>query len=236
MLLWLHHLASVETFQHNVYLPLRFHSCPVLGTSICLLFVDLSRKASPYRKQLIHSILRIGKFVAANLNSVTPENKAWNTKYFFSARSVAKKRSGTTLLEPVSSQRRSCQVTLIPGFRPLTWKEALGVYFTEVERQWKLFNSENPWSPVGLEDAKLPKEAYRFKLTWVHNRHFPIFMLIPFLNFVLHICVTGNVPSICAHLSRVDSFQGWYQVSQNMRMIVLSVKMEQDAVLVDYYK
>ncbi|CAI4498372.1 ADQ_G0022860.mRNA.1.CDS.1 [Saccharomyces cerevisiae] len=65
-----------------------------------------------------------------------------------------------------------------------------------------------------------PKEAYRFKLTWVLNRDFPIFfMLIPFLNFVLHICVTGNVPSITHLLSRVDSFM-LVQGFQNMRMIV----------------
>ncbi|CAI4887649.1 ADS_G0030790.mRNA.1.CDS.1 [Saccharomyces cerevisiae] len=89
----------------------------------------------------------------------------------------------TTLLEPFSLKKdEAAKVKSFKDSVPYI-EEALGVYFREVEKQWKLFNTEKSWSPVGLEDAKLPKEAYRFKLTWFLKRISNICMLIPFLRF-----------------------------------------------------
>ncbi|CAI4576584.1 BAQ_1a_G0031090.mRNA.1.CDS.1 [Saccharomyces cerevisiae] len=132
----------------------------------------------------------------------------------------------TTLLEPFSLKKdEAAKVKSFKDSVPYI-EEALEVYFTEVEKQWKLFNSEKSWSPVGLEDAKLPKEAYRFKLTWVLKRISNIFMLIPFLNFLCCIYVSRGM---CLLLRTF--YLGWIlfmlvQGFQNMRMIVLSVKME----------
>ncbi|CAD6633186.1 XXYS1_4_G0011670.mRNA.1.CDS.1 [Saccharomyces cerevisiae] len=115
--------------------------------------------------------------VAANLNSYFYENKVWNTKYFFFSAMSCQEAFRTTLLEPFSLKKdEAAKVKSFKDSVPYI-EEALGVYFTEVEKQWKLFNTEKSWSPVGLEDAKLPKEAYRFKLTWFLKRISNIFML-----------------------------------------------------------
>ncbi|CAI4722360.1 BDM_1a_G0044280.mRNA.1.CDS.1 [Saccharomyces cerevisiae] len=88
-----------------------------------------------------------------------------------------------TLLEPFSSKKdEAAKVKSFKDSVPYI-EEALGVYFTEVEKQWKLFNTEKSWSPVGLEDAKLPKEAYRFKLTWILKRIFKLRCLRVFLYY-----------------------------------------------------
>ncbi|CAI4609655.1 AKR_collapsed_G0034970.mRNA.1.CDS.1 [Saccharomyces cerevisiae] len=206
-----------------------------LGPIFVLVICGLSRKRS-LSKQLTQFCKEITKntpssdphdweVVAANLNSYLYENKAWNTRYFFFNAMGCQEAFRTTLLEPFSLKKdEAAKVKSFKDSVPYI-EEALEVYFTEVEKQWKLFNSEKSWSPVGLEDAKLPKEAYRFKLTWVLKRISNIFMLIPFLNFCAAYSVTGNVPSITHLLSRVDSFM-LVQGFQNMRMIVLSVKME----------
>nr|CAI6542093.1 AKR_HP1_G0022290.mRNA.1.CDS.1 [Saccharomyces cerevisiae] len=207
-----------------------------LGPIFVLVICGLSRKRS-LSKQLTQFCKEITKntpssdphdweVVAANLNSYLYENKAWNTRYFFFNAMGCQEAFRTTLLEPFSLKKdEAAKVKSFKDSVPYI-EEALEVYFTEVEKQWKLFNSEKSWSPVGLEDAKLPKEVYRFKLTWVLKRISNIFMLIPFLNFLCCICVTGNVPSITAPF-----ILGWIlfmlvQGFQNMRMIVLSVKME----------
>ena len=98
------------------------------------------------------------------------------------------------------------------------------VYFREVEKQWKLFNTEKSWSPVGLEDAKLPKEAYRFKLTWFLKRISNIFMLIPFLNFLCCIYVSRGM---CLLLRTL--YLGWIlfmlvQGFQNIRVLIMSME------------
>ncbi|CAI4283252.1 BAL_1a_G0004780.mRNA.1.CDS.1 [Saccharomyces cerevisiae] len=131
-----------------------------------------------------------------------------------------------TLLEPFSLKKdEAAKVKSFNDSVPYI-EEALEVYFTEVEKQWKLFNTEKSWSPVGLEDAKLPKEAYRFKLTWFLKRIFSIFMLIPFLNFLCCIYVSRGMYLLLRTL-----YLGWIlfmlvQGFQNMRMFVLSVNME----------
>ncbi|CAI4565462.1 ADQ_G0031120.mRNA.1.CDS.1 [Saccharomyces cerevisiae] len=207
-----------------------------LGPIFVLVICGLSRKRS-LSKQLTQFCKEITKntpssdphdweVVAANLNSYFYENKAWNTKYFFFNAMGCQEAFRTTLLEPFSLKKdEAAKVKSFKDSVPYI-EEALEVYFTEVEKQWKLFNSEKSWSPVGLEDAKLPKEAYRFKLTWVLKRISNIFMLIPFLNFLCCIYVSRGM---CLLLRTF--YLGWIlfmlvQGFQNMRMIVLSVKME----------
>ncbi|CAI4580005.1 BAP_1a_G0031210.mRNA.1.CDS.1 [Saccharomyces cerevisiae] len=155
-----------------------------LGPFFVLVICGLSRKRS-LSKQLIQFCKEITEntpssdphdweVVAANLNSYFYENKVWNTKYFFFSAMSCQEAFRTTLLEPFSLKKdEAAKVKSFKDSVPYI-EEALEVYFTEVERQWKLFNSEKSWSPVGLEDAKLPKEAYRFKLTWFLKRIFSI--------------------------------------------------------------
>ncbi|CAI4742637.1 ALH_1b_G0047820.mRNA.1.CDS.1 [Saccharomyces cerevisiae] len=142
-----------------------------LGPIFLLVICGLSRKRS-LSKQLTQFCKEITKntpslntrdweVVAANLNSYLYENKAWNTKYFFFNAMGCQEAFKTTLLEPFSLKKdEAAKVKSFKDSVPYI-EEALEVYFTEVEKQWKLFNSEKSWSPVGLEDAKLPKEAHR---------------------------------------------------------------------------
>ncbi|CAI4486128.1 BAL_1a_G0022480.mRNA.1.CDS.1 [Saccharomyces cerevisiae] len=207
-----------------------------LGPFFVLVICGLSRKRS-LSKQLIQFCKEITKntpssdphdweVVAANLNSYFYENKAWNTKYFFFNAMSCQEAFRATLLEPFSLKKdEAAKVKSFNDSVPYI-EEALEVYFTEVEKQWKLFNTEKSWSPVGLEDAKLPKEAYRFKLTWFLKRIFSIFMLIPFLNFLCCIYVSRGMYLLLRTL-----YLGWIlfmlvQGFQNMRMFVLSVNME----------
>ncbi|EDN62890.1 conserved protein [Saccharomyces cerevisiae YJM789] len=236
MLLWLP-LSVWWKLSNNWIYPL-IVSLLVLfwGPFFVLVICGLSRKRS-LSKQLIQFCKEITEntpssdphdweVVAANLNSYFYENKVWNTKYFFFSAMSCQEAFRTTLLEPFSLKKdEAAKVKSFKDSVPYI-EEALEVYFTEVEKQWKLFNTEKSWSPVGLEDAKLPKEAYRFKLTWFLKRISNIFMLIPFLNFLCCIYVSRGM---CLLLRTF--YLGWIlfmlvQGFQNMRMIVLSVKME----------
>ncbi|MCB6602591.1 hypothetical protein LI129_17455, partial [Erysipelatoclostridium ramosum] len=131
--------------------------------------------------------------IAANLNSYFYENKTWNTKYFFFSAMSCQEAFRTTLLEPFSLKKdEAAKVKSFKDSVPYI-EEALGVYFTEVEKHWKLFNTEKSWSPVGLEDAKLPKEAYRFKLTWILKRIFKLRCLPLFLFYLYNVFISRNV-------------------------------------------
>ncbi|CAI4521467.1 ASN_collapsed_G0023130.mRNA.1.CDS.1 [Saccharomyces cerevisiae] len=224
MLLWLP-LSVWWKLSNNCIYPLIVSLLVLfLGPIFVLVICGLSRKRS-LSKQLIQFCKEITKntpslnthdweVVAANLNSYLYENKAWNTRYFFFNAMGCQEAFRTTLLEPFSLKKdEAAKVKSFKDSVPYI-EEALGVYFREVEKQWKLFNTEKSWSPVGLEDAKLPKEAYRFKLTWFLKRIFNVFMLIPFLNFCAAYVSRGNVPSITHLVSRVDSFM-LVQVSKN---------------------
>ncbi|GAX68590.1 endosomal protein involved in turnover of plasma membrane proteins [Saccharomyces cerevisiae] len=176
MLLWLP-LSVWWKLSNNWIYPLMVSLLVLFwGPVFVLVIFRLSRKRS-LSKQLTQFCKEITKntpssdphdweVVAANLNSYFYENKAWNTKYFFFSAMSCQEAFRTTLLEPFSLKKdEAAKVKSFKDSVPYI-EEALEVYFTEVEKQWKLFNSEKSWSPVGLEDAKLPKEAYRFKLTW----------------------------------------------------------------------
>ncbi|CAI4356567.1 BAM_G0010900.mRNA.1.CDS.1 [Saccharomyces cerevisiae] len=207
-----------------------------LGPFFVLVICGLSRKRS-LSKQLIQFCKEITEntpssdphdweVVAANLNSYLYENKAWNTRYFFFNAMSCQEAFRTTLLEPFSLKKdEAAKVKSFKDSVPYI-EEALGVYFTEVERQWKLFNSEKSWSPVGLEDAKLPKEAYRFKLTWFLKRIFSIFTLTPFLNFLCCIYVSQGM---CLLLRTL--YLGWIffmlvQGFQNIRVLIMSMEQK----------
>ncbi|CAI4469757.1 CIH_collapsed_G0020020.mRNA.1.CDS.1 [Saccharomyces cerevisiae] len=198
-----------------------------LGPIFLLVICGLSRKRS-LSKQLTQFCKEITKntpslntrdweVVAANLNLYLYENKAWNTKYFFFNAMGCQEAFRITLLEPFSSKKdEAAKVKSFKDSVPYI-EEALGVYFTEVEKHWKLFNTEKSWSPVGLEDAKLPKEAHRSKFTWLLGRIFTIYFLPLCLAFFNCIYTSGNVDLISRFLFPVVMFFIMTRVFQNMR-------------------
>ncbi|CAI4860514.1 AMH_1a_G0056770.mRNA.1.CDS.1 [Saccharomyces cerevisiae] len=122
----------------------------------------------------------------------------------------------TTLLEPFSLKKDEAAKIKSFKYSVLYIEEALE----------SLFNTEKSWSPVGLEDAKLPKDAYRFKLTWILKRIFNIFMLIPFLNFLFCIYVSWGM---CLLLRTL--YLGWIffmlvQGFQNIRVLIMSMEQK----------
>ncbi|CAI4295673.1 BFH_collapsed_G0006460.mRNA.1.CDS.1 [Saccharomyces cerevisiae] len=208
----------------------------VLGPIFLLVICGLSRKRS-LSKKLIQFCKEITKntpcldthdweVVVANLNSYLYENKAWNTKYFFFNATDCEKMFRTTVLEPFSLKKdKAAKVKSFKDSVPYI-EEALGVYFTEVEKHWKLFNTEKSWSPVGLEDAKLPKEAHRSKFTWLLGRIFTIYFLPLCPAFFNCIYTSRNDDLISDFLWTVVIFLFMVWLFRNIRMIVLSVKME----------
>ena len=236
MLLWLP-LSVWWKLSNNWIYPLIVSLLVLFWGPIFLLFIrELSRKRS-LSKQLTQFCKEITKntpslnthdweVVAANLNSYLYEKKAWNTKYFFFNAMGCQEAFRTTLLEPFSLKKdEAAKVKSFKDSVPYI-EEALGVYFTEVEKQWKLFNTEKSWSPVGLEDAKLPKEAHRSKFTWLLGRIFTIYFLPLCLAFFNCIYTSRNDDFISDFLYTVVIFLFMVWLFRNIRMIVLSVKME----------
>ncbi|CAI6775480.1 BAF_HP2_G0052900.mRNA.1.CDS.1 [Saccharomyces cerevisiae] len=165
------------------------------------------------------------------------KNKAWNTKYFFFNAMSCQEAFRTTLLEPFSFKKD--EASKAKSFKDSVpyIEEALGVYFTEVEKQWKLFNTEKSWSPVGLEDAKLPKEAYRFKFTWILKSIFNLRYLPLFLFYLNNVFISRSDDSISRFLFPVVMFfyhDERFPKHEDDRFICENGT--QDAVLVDYYK
>ncbi|CAI5022855.1 CPS_HP_G0094850.mRNA.1.CDS.1 [Saccharomyces cerevisiae] len=236
MLLWLP-LSVWWKLSNNWIYPLMVSLLVLFwGPVFVLVIFRLSRKRS-LSKQLIQFCKEITKntpssdphdweVVAANLNSYFYENKAWNTKYFFFSAMSCQEAFRTTLLEPFSLKKdEAAKVKSFKDSVPYI-EEALEVYFTEVEKQWKLFNTEKSWSPVGLEDAKLPKEAHRSKFTWFLKRIFTIYFLPLCLAFFNRIYTSRNDDLIPDFLYTVVIFLFMVWLFRNMRMIVLSVKMK----------
>ena len=236
MLLWLP-LSVWWKLSNNWIYPLIVSLLVLFWGPIFLLFIrELSRKRS-LSKQLTQFCKEITKntpssdphdweVVAANLNSYLYENKAWNTRYFFFNAMGCQEAFRTTLLEPFSLKKdEAAKVKSFKDSVPYI-EEALGVYFTEVEKQWKLFNTEKSWSPVGLEDAKLPKEAHRSKFTWLLGRIFTIYFLPLCPAFFNCIYTSRNDDLISDFLWTVVIFLFMVWLFRNIRMIVLSVKME----------
>ncbi|CAI4283533.1 CPI_1c_G0004750.mRNA.1.CDS.1 [Saccharomyces cerevisiae] len=156
----------------------------------------LSKQLTQFSKEIIKytpgTDTHDWEVVAANLNLYFYENKVWNTKYFFFNAADCQEAFRTTLLEPFSLKKdEAAKVRSFKDSVPYV-EEALQVYFKEVDKQWKLFNTEKAWSPVGLEDIKLPKETYRFKLTWILKRILTIYSLPSFLAFLNCVYVSRN--------------------------------------------
>ncbi|CAI4658873.1 CEQ_1a_G0043120.mRNA.1.CDS.1 [Saccharomyces cerevisiae] len=236
MLLWLPLSVSWKLSNNWIY-PLIVSLLVLFWGPIFLLFIrELSRERS-LSKQLTQFCKEITKntpsldthdweVVVANLNSYLYENKAWNTKNFFFNAMGCQEAFRTTLLEPFSLKKdEAAKVKSFKDSVPYI-EEALEVYFTEVEKQWKLFNTEKSWSPVGLEDAKLPKEAHRSKFTWFLKRIFTIYFLPLCLAFFNRIYTSRNDDLIPDFLYTVVIFLFMVWLFRNVRMIALSVKME----------
>ncbi|CAI4306894.1 ADQ_G0006550.mRNA.1.CDS.1 [Saccharomyces cerevisiae] len=86
---------------------------------------------------------------------------------------------------------------------------------------WKMLNF-----PRKLTDLSLPG----------FPKDFQFFMLIPFLNFVLHMCHGECALAITHLLSRVDSFHVGTEFPKHEDDRFIRENGTQDAVLVDYYK
>ncbi|CAI4383637.1 BDH_1b_G0025660.mRNA.1.CDS.1 [Saccharomyces cerevisiae] len=66
---------------------------------------------------------------------------------------AAKKRSEQPFSDPFSLKKDKLPRLSHLRIPSLTLKKHWE-FILEVEKQWKLFNTEKSWSPVGLEDAK----------------------------------------------------------------------------------
>ncbi|CAI4310599.1 CEI_1a_G0006350.mRNA.1.CDS.1 [Saccharomyces cerevisiae] len=140
----------------------------VLGPIFLLVIREPSRKRS-LSKQLTQFCKEITKstpssdphdweIVAANLNSYLYENKAWNTRYFFFNAMGCQEAFRTTLLEPFSLKKdEAAKVKSFKDSVPYI-EEALGVYFTEVEKHWKLFNTENHGALLAWKMLNFPRK------------------------------------------------------------------------------
>ncbi|QHS76466.1 DUP/COS family protein [Saccharomyces paradoxus] len=164
--------------------------------------------------------------IAINLNSYFYEIKAWNTKYFFFNAADCQEAFRRTLLEPFSLKKdEAAKVKSFKDSVPYI-EEALQVYFTEVEKQWKLFNTEKARSPVDLEDVQLPKEVHRFKLTWVLKRLFDPRFLPLFFFYFYDVCTSRHYDLISRFLSPVVWSLILVWLFRNMRNYFLSMKIE----------
>ncbi|QHS73091.1 Cos12p SPAR_G00010 [Saccharomyces paradoxus] len=207
-----------------LFLFISFYVVVLLGLYVLPFIHWLYRKRS-LSKQLTQFSKEIAKntpgththdweVIAINLNSYFYEIKAWNTKYFFFNAADCQEAFRRTLLEPFSLKKdEAAKVKSFKDSVPYI-EEALQVYFTEVEKQWKLFNTEKAWSAVSLEDIQLPREAHRFKLTWVFKRIFSLGWLPLFLSVLYNVYVSRNPPPLfrilyigCFLLTAVKSFQ-----------------------------
>ncbi|CAI4283808.1 CPA_1a_G0004870.mRNA.1.CDS.1 [Saccharomyces cerevisiae] len=188
----------------------------------------LSKQLTQFSKEIIKytpgTDTHDWEVVAANLNLYFYENKVWNTKYFFFNAADCQEAFRTTLLEPFSLKKdEAAKVRSFKDSVPYV-EEALQVYFKEVDKQWKLFNTEKAWSPVGLEDIKLPKETYRFKLTWILKRILTIYSLPSFLAFLNCVYVSRNLRPLFRILYLGGVFLSMVRSFQNTR--ILFMKME----------
>ncbi|CAI4054756.1 DUP/COS family protein SKDI_02G0020 [Saccharomyces kudriavzevii IFO 1802] len=152
--------------------------------------------------------------IAANLNSYMYENKFWKTKYFFYGAWNCQEAFRLAILEPFSVKKDDD--SKLKSFKDSVpyIEEALEVYFTEVDKQWKLFDTEKAWNPVNLDDIQLPKETYRFKLTWVLKRIFTLQCLPLFLHSLNCIYISWHygllfrIPYLgCIFLMNMHTFQ-----------------------------
>ncbi|CAI4045462.1 hypothetical protein SKDZ_11G3110 [Saccharomyces kudriavzevii ZP591] len=152
--------------------------------------------------------------IAANLNSYMYENKLWKTKYFFYGAWNCQEAFRLNILEPFSSNKDDD--SRLKSFKDSVpyIEEALEVYFTEVDKQWKLFDTEKAWNPVNLDDIQLPKETYLLKLTWVLKRIFtlqclPLFLQCLYITYISwHNGLLCRIPYLgCIFLMNMHTFQ-----------------------------
>ncbi|PTN22434.1 Cos5p [Saccharomyces cerevisiae] len=236
MLLWLP-LSVWWKLSNNCIYPLIVSLLVLfLGPIFVLVICGLSRKRS-LSKQLIQFCKEVTEntpssdphdweVVAANLNSYLYENKAWNTRYFFFNAMGCQEAFRTTLLEPFSLKKdEAAKVKSFKDSVPYI-EEALQVYATGFDKQWKLFITEKSWSPVGLEDVQLPKDIHRSKLTWFLKRIFTIYSLPLWLAFLNCICVSQHFCLAFRILCPGLFFLMMVWLFQNMRTTALLVKME----------
>ncbi|CAI4579881.1 CIH_collapsed_G0039690.mRNA.1.CDS.1 [Saccharomyces cerevisiae] len=217
------------------------------GPTFLLFIRGLSRERS-LSKQLTQFCKEITKntpsldthdweVVVANLNSYLYENKAWNTKYFFFNATDCEKMFRTTVLEPFSLKKdEAAKVKSFKDSVPYI-EEALQVYATGFDKQWKLFITEKSWSPVGLEDVQLPKEYSSVQAYLVFKADFHYLLsTIMACFFELYLRVTAFLPSISYLVSWIVFPHDGAVFPKYEDDCFTRENGTQDAILVDYYK
>ncbi|CAI4050711.1 DUP/COS family protein SKDI_15G0040 [Saccharomyces kudriavzevii IFO 1802] len=182
---------------------------PFLATNLlilCLCFLPLiemlcrkralSKLPTQFSKEIIANSpgtdVENWESIAANLNLYMYENKLWKTKYFFYGAWDCQEAFRIAILEPFSLKKDDD--SKLKSFKDSVpyIEEALKVYFTEVDKQWKLFDTEKAWEPINLDETQLPKESYQSKFTWVLKRFFSHLFLPLILQCLYTIFITRH--------------------------------------------
>lgn len=134
----------------------------------------LSKKPIQFSKEIIKNAPGISaknwRLVAMSFNLCLHEIKLWNTKYFFFNAAHCREAFRTTLLMPFSLKKdKNAKIKSFIDSNPFI-EETLQVYSTEIDENWKLIHTEKVWRDDNLENALLPKEVHRLRLTWVLKR------------------------------------------------------------------
>ncbi|CAI4047286.1 hypothetical protein SKDZ_12G4860 [Saccharomyces kudriavzevii ZP591] len=111
--------------------------------------------------------------IAVNLNSYMYENKLWKTEYLIFDGSHCQEAFRTTILKPFSLKKDDDAKLKSFGDSVPYIEKALEFYFAEVNKEW-----EPSLSTTNSTDAQLPREIYRFKLTWLFKRIFRLRSLL----------------------------------------------------------
>ncbi|CAI4044277.1 Cos9p SKDI_11G0030 [Saccharomyces kudriavzevii IFO 1802] len=214
---------------------------PFLATNLLILCVfflpliqmlcrkrTLSKQLTQFSKEIIANSpgtdVENWETIAANINSYMYVNKFWKTKYFFYGAWNCQEAFRLTILEPFSLKKDDD--SKLKSFKDSVpyIEEALEVYFTEVDKQWKLFDTDKARNPVDLDEVQLPKETYRFKFTWVLKRIFT-FQFLPWVLCFLDATYTTWYNPLLFRISYLGcTFLVSMQTFQNIRG--KSMKME----------
>ncbi|EGA72470.1 Cos10p [Saccharomyces cerevisiae AWRI796] len=103
-----------------------------------------------------------------------------------------------TILEPAVLRRQNedPRFSSIEILVPYT-EDAVQVYFTKVNAQWRLIHGKKECKLTMLENVKLPKETYRCKLAWSCQRIRISFSPLDFLPDMSDFFICANLSPAC---------------------------------------
>lgn len=136
--------------------------------------------------------------VAIHFNSYLYENKAWKTAHFFFNGTDCQEAFRKTILEPAVLRRQNedPRFSSIEILVPYT-EDAVQVYFTKVNAQWRLIHGKKECKLTMLENVKLSKETYRCKLAWSCQRIMISFSPLDFLPDMSDFFICANLSPAC---------------------------------------